>query len=100
MARFSKAYPPADLSRVKRSSIKQRANKSRVVDFGQPLRKSGQANRFLDSLPGFLKAADLIEFIEAVVKARSRNKPFHLLLGAHTIKVGLSPILVDLMKQV
>jgi hypothetical protein len=54
---------------------------------------------FFESLPDFLKAADLKEFLDLVAKARKSSKPFHLLLGAHTIKVGLSPIFIDLMKR-
>ena len=35
----------------------------------------------------------------AIVKARQRGKPVILGMGAHPIKVGLSPILIDLMKR-
>lgn len=88
---------PVDLTRVKQHSIKRRVNRTRVKEFGRSARISGAD--FFESLPGFLRAADLNEFIELVVKARKRGRPFHLLLGAHTIKVGLSPVIIDLMKQ-
>ena len=99
MARSPKRYPPADLSGVKRCRISRRRNRSSIVDLGRPLSGSVKAEQFLASLPEFLKAADLNAFIDAVLKARSKNKPFHLMLGAHVIKVGLSPILIDLMKR-
>ena len=99
MSRSPKGYSPADLARVKRYAISRRKNRSTIKNLGRPLKKSAQAGRFFDSLPDFLKAADLREFIGEVVKARRRGKPFHLMLGAHTIKVGLSPILIDLMRQ-
>lgn len=94
-----KRYPPADLSGVKRYRISLRKNRSNVADLGQPLSGSAQAERFLKSLPNYLKSADLNAFIKATVKARAKDKPFHLMLGAHVIKVGLSPILIDLMKR-
>jgi len=92
-------YPPIDLSRVKRYSIKKRPNKTKTASFGKPFTRGACARDFFKSLPGFLKAGDLNEFIELTVKARRKGHPFHLLMGAHTIKVGLSPIIIDLMKQ-
>ncbi len=100
MARSSKKrYSPADLSGVKRHRISRRRNRSNIADLGQPLPGSAQAERFLASLPDYLKSADLNAFIKATLKARAKGKPFHLMLGAHVIKVGLSPILIDLMKR-
>jgi hypothetical protein len=99
MARSPKRYPPADLSSVQRYRMKRRKNRSNLTDLGHPLPASVQAEKFLASLPEFLKAADLNAFIAAVIKARAKDKPFHLMLGAHVIKVGLSPILIDLMKR-
>lgn len=94
----SKKIQPADLSRVSRYSQKKRSHKTEIELFGLPMKNSAK-NEFIDSLPKFLKANDLKEFIEEVALARKAQKPFHLLLGAHTIKVGLSPILIDLMKS-
>ncbi len=89
---------PADLSKVERYPIKQRANKTNIASFGKPLDPKN-ASQFFASLPKFLKASDLTEFIDLTVKARRAGKPFHILLGAHTIKVGLSPVFIDLMKR-
>ncbi|MEW5796486.1 MAG: hypothetical protein AB1772_08995 [Candidatus Zixiibacteriota bacterium] len=99
MPRSPRRYRPVDLSLVKRLSIKKRRNKSTPAGFGRPLKPSAQTGAFFDSLPQYLKAADLNEFIEHVAAARANQRPFHLLLGAHTIKVGLSPILIDLMER-
>ncbi|MBD3258067.1 hypothetical protein GF377_06505 [candidate division GN15 bacterium] len=99
MASRSRRYKPLDLAGVQRYSIKKRNNRTEVTGFGAPCKKRPSASEFLAALPSFLKAADLRDFIDRVYVARQRNKPFHLLLGAHTIKVGLSPILIDLMKR-
>ena len=90
---------PVDLSRVRRYSIARRPNKVTVTAFAKPVDPADDAAAFFRSLPDFLKAADLKEFIRLAVRARRRNKPFHLLLGAHTIKVGLSPLFIDLMQH-
>ena len=99
MADDQKRHPRADLSKVSRYPISERSNKTEISKFGQPVEGKLTASEFLSRLPRFLKASDLSEFVEAVVKARKGGKPFHLLLGAHTIKVGLSPIIIDLMKN-
>ena len=99
MSKSPQKYKPVDLSQVARYSIARRRHRSTLAAFGRPVKPSAQTRRFFESLPEFLKAADLNEFIEAVARARSRQRPFHLMLGAHVIKVGLSPIIIDLMKR-
>jgi len=96
-SRRTAAVVPIDLNRVKRYSHAGRSNKTRLSLLGRPVKKSGVD--FFESLPRFLKADDLREFIAQVVKARRKGRPFHLLLGAHSIKVGLSAILIDLMRR-
>lgn len=99
MSKAPKKYTPVDLSQVARYSITRRRHGSSPAAFGRPVTPSAQTGRFFESLPEFLKAADLNEFIKAVARARVRQRPFHLMLGAHVIKVGLSPIIIDLMKR-
>ncbi len=99
MADKASKHPVADLSEVTRVPIAKRANKTNIGGFGRPVESTADAAEFLGSLPEFLKAADLREFIERVVAARRADRPFHLMLGAHTIKVGLSPVIIDLMQR-
>lgn len=98
MKRSSQKPVPADLSKVKQTAYAERPNKVQIDSFGRPADTTG-ASDFFDSLPDFLKAADLNEFISLVAAARSKGRPFHLLMGAHVIKVGLTPILIDLMER-
>lgn len=94
----SSRVQPVDLNKVKRYSIYGRANKTTLKGFAKPLNKLSGVP-FFESLPDFLKASDLNEFVALTVKARRAGRPFHLLLGAHLIKVGLSPIIIDLMQR-
>lgn len=87
----------ADLSKVRTISLHKRKSKAAVPSFGKAC-NAGDARRFLDTLPGFLKAADFNLFLKRVAAARRRGLPFHVLMGAHVIKVGLSPVIIDLMK--
>lgn len=98
MSRKKSEIQPTDLNRVKRYSIRNRSNRMRAADFGRPMKRPASAD-FFESLPKSLKAAELNEFIDIVARSRKKGRPFHLLLGAHVIKVGLSPVLIDLMQK-
>ena len=89
-------FPQIDLNRVRTIELKQRRSKVDTSLMGKPLNATG-ARTFFNSLPDFLKASDLIEYIASVVKARKKGLPFHIMMGAHVIKVGLSPIVIDLI---
>lgn len=89
---------PIDLSAVKTYSYFDRENRTEIESFGRPV-KDNSGEDFFESLPRFLKALDLNEFIALVVEARRAELPFHMMLGAHTIKVGLSPIFIELMQK-
>jgi len=54
---------------------------------------------FLDGLPDILGARDLRAVIEAVVKAHRKRRTVLWGFGAHLIKVGLAPLVVDLMER-
>jgi hypothetical protein len=99
MAEKKYRHARADLDRVRRYPIGERVNQTNLAGFGRPVDGSLTASEFLDSLPKFLKAPDLAEFIELTVAARKSGHPFHLMLGAHTIKVGLSPVIIDLLQR-
>ena len=55
--------------------------------------------RFLDSLPNFLAAADLRELLGAIRGARRERGVILWGIGGHVIKVGLGPVLIDLMRR-
>ncbi|RKX27536.1 MAG: hypothetical protein DRP47_06360 [Candidatus Zixiibacteriota bacterium] len=96
---FSKSKPsPIDLNQVKRYPYAERPNKTAVDAFGRPMENLDGVD-FFESLPNFLKAADFKEYLKAVALARQNDKPFHMLFGAHSIKVGLGPIIIDLMQR-
>ncbi len=91
-------FPGVDLNQVRTVSLNKRPSK---VSFGAlgKICGSRSAPGFFNSLPHFLKADDLRELIDLIKRARQKGLPFHVMLGAHVIKVGLSPILIDLIKR-
>lgn len=85
--------------KIKTISINERKSLVHVDDFAQPVFPGIDFNSFLYSLPNFLGAKDLRELAGHVKNARRLEKPIMWAMGAHTIKVGLSPILIDLMER-
>ncbi len=80
-------------------SLLARKSKVDIRDFAKvPDPKAGAAG-FVDSLPDILAGRDLRNFLALVRRARSAGKPVILGMGAHVIKVGLSPIIIRLMRE-
>lgn len=92
-------YPQIDLNQVKTYSVQQRYSKVHREELARPFRRGDFFEDFFTSLPNILAAKDLREFVQRMLAARENNKPIIVMMGAHVIKVGLSPILVDLMKR-
>ena len=88
-----------DISKVKTYSIKDRQSKVRISDFARPLNANATFEDFYNSLPGILKADDFKILVDKIVMARQNKKPVIVLMGAHVIKVGLGPLLIDAMKD-
>ena len=92
-------YAEFDLSGVTTYPLKSRASKARVEDFARPARPGDTIGAFVDSLPGMLAAADFKAVVRAIVDARQGNGGVVWGLGAHVIKTGLGPVLIDLMER-
>lgn len=80
-------------------SLAERTSKVHVEDFGRPHVPGASVSSFLERLPRFLAASHLLEIAERVVAAKRNGRPVIVGMGAHVIKVGLSPILIDLMDR-
>ena len=97
-----KARPPIlpiDVSKLKTYPLSRRHSKVQLADFATPWRRGGSLRTFLDTLPGVLGVKTLRAVAQAIVKARRHKRPVIVGIGAHVTKVGLNPILVDLMER-
>lgn len=88
-----------DTSRIKTYSLKGRESKVRINDFSRSHGKGASFKTFFDSLPNILASKNLKEVAAAVVRARKDKRPVMLGMGAHSIKVGLNPVVIDLMER-
>ena len=90
---------PLTLGGVHTYPLAARRSKVSVREFGQPANRDTSVRRFLDSLPGILAAQDLRELLAAIHQARQQKKAILWGMGGHVIKVGLGPLIVDLMRR-
>jgi hypothetical protein len=91
--------PPIDVSALKTYPLNRRHSKVRVSDFARPWQRGGSFAQFYKSLPDILAVKTLRAVAQAIAAAHRRNRPVIVGLGAHVIKVGLAPIITDLMER-
>jgi hypothetical protein len=89
---------PVLLGGVRTYPIATRKSKVNVRDFARPVGKNASVKKFLASLPSILAAEDLREVLGAVHRAKSRKRAILWGIGGHVIKVGLGPLLIELMR--
>ncbi|MEI6351968.1 MAG: hypothetical protein WCP06_12785 [Verrucomicrobiota bacterium] len=92
-------FPALDWSKIKTYSISERPSKVAVEDFASPHRAGESFAGFLNALPNFLAAHDFKEIVDAMAEAVRNNRTVLLMMGAHPIKCGLNPVLVDAMRS-
>jgi hypothetical protein len=96
---MAKRYDPLELAGITTYPLASRPSKVRVDDAAAPWRAGGTFKAYLDTLPKHLAVRSLRAVAQAIIEARGKEKPVLVGLGAHVIKVGLSPILIDLMER-
>jgi hypothetical protein len=94
-------YPtrPLTLGAVRTYPLASRKSKVTVREFAKPAAANPSLTKFLDSLPHTLAAEDLRSLFTAIHQARRSRKAILWGIGGHVIKVGLGPVLVDLMRR-
>lgn len=96
---MTKKFKPIDTSGVKTYSIKGRTSKVTIDDLASLPKKGGTVSDFYKSLPNILGAQNLNKVVDAIVTAHKAGKTVAIGMGAHVIKVGMSPIIIDLMER-
>ena len=93
------SYEEFDLSTIRTYPLASRVSKANAGDFARPCGPGASIEAFLDSLPNMLGAADFKAVVAAMTAARRRDRGILWGLGAHVIKTGLGPVIVDLMER-
>ena len=91
--------PTLDFTKLKTYPAGSRTSKVNVKAFARVCRRGTSFNEFYESLPHILAVNELRAVVDAIVAARQRRKTVLWMFGAHVIKVGLSPLLLELIKR-
>jgi hypothetical protein len=92
-------YEEFDLSGVRTYPLASRESKARTQDFARPVAPGATFREWFDALPGILGAQDVRRVVGAMRAARERGAGIVWGIGAHVIKTGVSPVLIDLMER-
>ena len=93
-----KTFKPVVIRGLRTYSLKKRKSKVNVSNFAKSLGGDKSFKDFINSLPNILAAENLKQIASSIVAAHKNNKTVAVGIGAHVIKVGLSPIIIDLME--
>ena len=88
-----------DFSRVKTVPLDTRPSKVALSEAATPWVRGETLQAFVSGLPAILGAKDFREVVQAIAAAHSAGKVVVMGMGAHPIKVGLNPIIIDLMRR-
>ena len=88
-----------DLSKIKTYPLAERKSKISINDLAKPYKKGSSFADYCSTLPSVLAASDFRAIVKDVCTASHNFKPIIIALGAHVIKCGLTPIIIDLMQK-
>jgi hypothetical protein len=84
---------------VRTYPLASRRSKAQAADFARPYVQGSGIRAWVDSLPAILAGADFRAVAGAIARAREGGRGVLWGLGAHVIKTGLGPVLIDLMER-
>lgn len=96
---MSKDKNKITLDKLKTYPISKKKYKVRREDFAKPPSKGSSFSDFYESLPNILIGPDFKSVVDAIVSAHSKKKPVIFMMGAHVVKCGLNPVIIELMKK-
>lgn len=88
-----------DPSRIRTYPLASRKSKVEAQAVGRPLRAGATVAELIDSLPDILAGRDFRAALTELARRRAAGGTVLLGMGAHPIKVGLSPLIVDLLER-
>lgn len=90
---------PLTLGAVRTYPLASRKSKVSTRDFAKPVSGAVSVGKLLGSLPLVLAAGDLRGLLAAIHAAKKSRRAVLWGIGGHVIKVGLAPVVIDLMKR-
>jgi hypothetical protein len=94
-SRFNRIDP----KKITTVSLTARKSTVGLDDFGRIYAKGSTFGDFCEALPNILAGRDFRKIIQSLVDAFQKKGMIVLAMGAHPIKVGLSPIIIGLIER-
>jgi hypothetical protein len=94
-----KTFRPLNFSKVRTYPVKKRFSKVQSSLLGKTVRKGARVRSIIQGLPNILAAQSLKAIARKIAWVHRANKTVLLGMGAHPIKVGLSPLIIDFMER-
>lgn len=90
---------PLTLGDIETYPLASRNSKVSVHDFAKPLDRGASVSQLLEAMPNILAARELRDLLRAIQTAKKQGKAILWGIGGHVIKVGLGPLLIDLLRR-
>ena len=94
-----KTFRPLNFSKVRTYPVKKRFSKVQSLLLGKTVRKGARVRSLIQGLPNILAAQSLKAIARKIARVHRANKTVLLGMGAHPIKVGLSPLIINFMER-
>jgi hypothetical protein len=94
-----KTFRPLNFSKVRTYPVKKRFSKVQSSLLGRTVQKGARVRSLIQGLPDILAAQSLKAIARKIARVHRANKTVLLGMGAHPIKVGLSPLIIDFMER-
>lgn len=94
-----RTFPPVDFERIQTFPLAERRNKVRREDLIRPLRTGMNLREWMEILPRQLIGESFREFIRRLQEIHRRGGLLVVMFGGHVIKVGLGPLVIQMMEQ-
>jgi deoxyhypusine synthase len=94
-----KTFKPLDFTKVRTYSVTKRLSKVQTSQLGKKIAKGATMRSFIRGLPDILAAQNLKIIASTIADCHRKNKTVLLGMGAHPVKVGLSPLIIDFMER-
>lgn len=96
---MTRSYKPVDTARLQTYSVRSRAHKTGVKHMATLPPVGASAAELIAAWPDYLGAASFRRVADAVVAAVRHDRPVVFAFGAHVLKVGCGPIVIDLIQR-
>ena len=94
-----KNFKALDFSKVRTYPVTKRFSKVQTSLLGKKIAKGVTLRSFVRGLPNILAAQNLKSIAAKIADCHRNRKTVLLGMGAHPIKVGLSPLIIDFMER-